>query len=174
MSDDGFMPSPPSPLQVVPGDAPEVSGQVDYFAFDEHYSYTLPDKKSWISFKAMTEGDRRKYLSAVSKEVKVRKGGEMSLQMSTGDDREALLLAAVTGWNLTRNGAPIAFTKAALVDFLAVANPKVLDGLEKEVRKANPWLLADMSLEDIDREIANLQEMRAVKAKEEEKEATFH
>lgn len=144
------------------------SAQADYFGFDETHRAVFPDGVSYLVHRSMNEGARRKFLAASSKDVKIQRGtGDMSLKMAAGEDREALFLATVEGWNLVRAGVPVPFSKSALQDFIAKANPKVLDHVEKQIRTANPWLLADMSVEDIDREIENLNEMRALKVQEE-------
>ena len=51
-----------------------------------------------------------------------------------------------------------------LVDF----PPKIIDALLVDIRKHNPWLMQDMTSEDIQKQIDELEEMLAVKKKEEE------
>ena len=78
-----------------------------------------------------------------------------------------LLQNSITGWNLKRAGEDVPCDKRNLNDFLKFANPTVVDLIEKEVRKFNPWLLTDMTVEEIDKEIASLEEMK-VKLQEQE------
>lgn len=165
--------TPPAHEEDQPAVEPSISGQVDYFAFDESFTCYLPDGKSWIAHKALNEGQRRAYLKQASREVRFRKGGEASTTLDAGEERRALLTAAITGWNLVRGGSPVVFNPANLNRFLEAANPKVLDIIEKDVRLHNPWLLQEMTVEDIDREIEALQEMRAAKVAEDEKEGRF-
>jgi hypothetical protein len=98
-----------------------------------------------------------------------RSSGNARMKMAPGDERHALLEAAITGWNVVRgpDHVPMPFTPANLRVFLDKAPPRVIDLIEKEVRKANPWLLQEMTVEDIDKEIASLEEMREAKLKEE-------
>lgn len=147
--------------------------QADYFGFEETHVVTLPDGISQIHHKTLTEGDRRQYLDAVNREVRLQKTtGDAIMKMQAGQERHVLLAAAIVGWNLVRDGQPVTFSKGSpgstLEQFLTKANPKVIDIIEKDIRKHNPWLMADLSVEDIDQQISELQEMRAVKVKEAE------
>ncbi len=147
--------------------------QADYFGFEETFEVTLPDGLSKIIHKRLTEGDRRNYLDKVNREVRLQKTtGDAIMKMQAGQERHVLLDAAIVGWNLQRAGQPVPFSKGSqgstLAQFLNAADPKVVDIIEKAIRKENPWLMADLSVEDIDQQIAELQEMRDVKVKEEE------
>lgn len=151
------------------GVATHESQQVDYFGFEEILEITLPDGQSKVQHQVLNEGARRKYQNSMNREVKVqRASGDAVLKMAPGDEKVALLKEAIVGWNLIRNGGPVPFNRKNLDDFLDRSNPRVIDLIEKEVRKANPWLQADMSLEDIDREIESLQELRDKKVEEEQ------
>lgn len=150
-------------------DEPSESIQVDYFGFEERHRCYLPDGTSFIEHKTLTEGDRRKYLNKTNRDVRVAKGsGDAIIKMAPGDERAELLKAAITGWNLVRNGEPVGFNVPNLEKFLAAANPRIVDLIEKDIRKHNPWLLAEMTIEDIDREIANLTELRETVEREQE------
>jgi len=145
----------------------------DYFAFDETLTITLPDGVSWIQHKKLNEGARRQYLNKVNRDVTLKRAtGDAIVRMATGDERHALLVQAIVGWNLVKNGQPMPFSKgspgATLEQFLDKTDPSIVDLIEREVRRANPWLLQEMSVEDIDKQIAELQEMRATKMKEEQ------
>jgi hypothetical protein len=135
--------------------------EVDYFAFDETHVLILPDGKQKIFHKALTEGDRRKYLRASNRDVKLQRAtGDAYLKMAPGEDRASLLKSAITGWELTKGGKPFLFTPKALDDMLEQFPPKIIDLIHKDILRVNPWLLGEMTVEDIDREIATLQEQR--------------
>ncbi len=141
----------------------------DYFDTTVEHKVILPDGKQFIVHQELNEGARRKYLNAVNRDVVIQRAtGDARMRMAPGDERHALLEAAITGWNVMKAGTPLPFTPANLRLFLDKAPPRIIDLIEKEVRKANPWLLAEMSVEDIDKEIASLQEMRDTKLREEE------
>lgn len=146
----------------------QVAVQEDYFAFDETHREFLPDGLTYVEHKELTEGDRRKYLNATNRDVRLQKtSGDAIIRMSPGDERKALLKAAVKGWNFLVGGQPLSFNDRNLDKWLEVANPKHIDIVEKAVRKANPWLLAEVSVEELDKEIASLQELRETKIREE-------
>lgn len=141
--------------------------QVDYFAVAEDVKTFLPDGISWVSHKTLMEGDRKKYLASVNRDMKIQKGsGDAILRFAAGEDRTALLRVAITGWNLIRDGQPIQFNTKNLEAFLN-GNVKVLEIIEKAVKKNNDWLTQDMTVEDIDAEIESLQELRAEVAERE-------
>lgn len=147
------------------------SSQHDYFGFREEHTFKLPDGVSWISFMALNEGAKAKFQKESSRDMVLeRQSGNARVKMDQAADRHALIKAAVTGWNLTRGGDPVPFNPIQLNDFLTLADPRVVDKLEVAIRKANPWLLAEMTVEDIDREIENLMEMRKVAQEREQGE----
>jgi hypothetical protein len=142
--------------------------QEDYFAFDIYGRTMFPDGVSYVEHQVMNEGARRKYLNAVNRDVRLeKKTQDAILNMRPGEERTELLKACIVGWNLTRNGQPVPFNMQNLNDFLMRANPSIINLIEKDIRLANPWLLNEMTLEDIDKEIADLQDLRAKKVEEE-------
>ncbi len=144
----------------------------DYFGFEETDRVFLPDHVSYVEHKVLNEGQRRKYLNAVNRDVRIQKAtGDALMRMSPGDERMQLLKTAIVGWNLKRGGQDVPFNDRNLTEFLEKANPRIMDLIEKEIRKANPWLLAELSIEDIDREIQGLTELRERKVEEEEGKA---
>lgn len=166
MEDTLEKPAPWADTATEPTEAPT---PVDYFGFSSTKLYYLPDKVSYVELKVMNEGERRNYANETNREVRFgRNTGEAAIKMKPGDDRMLLLKKAVVGWNLRRGGEPVPFNAGTLQEFLNVTDPKIVDLIEKEIRLMNPWLLAELSLEDMDREIEQLQEMRRKKAEEEE------
>jgi hypothetical protein len=157
-----------------PHQAPQ---QQDYFGFHRTEKYYLPDGVSYIEFKPMNEGEKKNFQDKTSKDLVLERTGGARMSILQGTERHELIKACVVGWNLTRNGEPLpqpteSRGKIHFNDFLTLADPIIVEGLEKEIRKANPWLMAEMKVEDIDREIQNLQEMREVAVKREAGEAS--
>ena len=148
----------------------EESGAVDYFAFEERWTVWLPDGIQFIEHSVLNEGAKRKYQNQQNRDLIIqRQTGDARMKMQPGDERHALLEAAIKGWHLIRAGEPVPFTERNLRDFLDKAPPHIVELIEKDVRKHNPWLLAEMTVEDIDKEIANLEEMKATKLADEGK-----
>lgn len=145
----------------------------DYFGFSEDHKVMLPDGKQFVIHSSMNEGARRKYLNSQNRDVTVeRVTGNAKMKVQQGEERAALLLATITDWSLmskAKDGSfvPMAFTPKNLSDFLAKASPKVIDLIEKDVRKHNPWLMAAATSEDIRAQIKELEEMYDAKVKEE-------
>lgn len=142
----------------------------DYFGFEQTDRVDLPDGKSWVEFKVMDEGGRRQYLNAQNKKVTIRKGsGDAEMELAPGNDKYNLLKLTITNWNLRRgpNREPVPFNKKALDEFLNGSNPRIIDLIHREVTLAHPWLLDQMTVEDIDQEIENLNKMREVVEKRE-------
>jgi hypothetical protein len=150
-------------------EGPVEAVQQDYFGTDVTHKCYLPDGASYIEHKELSEGDRRRYMNATNKDVRIaRQSGDMHLKMAAGDDRYHLLKTAIVGWNLVRQGESVRFTSDKLDRWLAEAPPHIVDIVEKDVRKRNPWLVSDVTIEDIDKQIAELQELREQRVKEEE------
>lgn len=140
----------------------------DYFAFDVEHKVFLPDGKQYVLYKEFNEGQRKKYLNQTNRDVTVsRVTRDMKVKMAPGDERHVLLKTAITGWHVFKGGQEVPFTPRNLEEFLDKAPPRVIDIIETAVRKANAWLLAEMSVEDIQKEIDSLQEMLEAKQKEE-------
>ena len=151
----------------------EVAVQHDYFDFDVTHQEFLPDGISYVEHKELNEGQRSRYLKETNRDVRLQKmTGDAIVRMSPGDERKALLKAAIVGWNFVSAGKPVKFDDRNLDKWLTVANPRHVDIVEKAVRKANPWLLNDASIEDLEKEAADLQELIETKSKEEAGKAT--
>jgi hypothetical protein len=157
------------------GVAADETVQVDYFGFEETEHVFLPDGKSHVTIQALNEGGRRRYLNRVNREVKIAKQtGDAIMQLANGDERRILLAEAIVGWNLVRRNKndgtvqPLIFNEAKLNDFLTTANPKVIDIIDKAVRAQNPWLMADVTLEDLLKQKDELEEQIEKKRAEEE------
>jgi hypothetical protein len=149
----------------------------DYFGFDERHVFFFPDGKQYIEYQAMNEGARAKFQKSTNKDVVVeRASGNARMKVDPASERQELLKVSVTGWHLMRRNdagkfQPVPFSKGSpgstFEQWLAVANPKIVEQLEIAVRKANPWLLADQSSEEIRREIETLEEAFAAAVKRE-------
>jgi hypothetical protein len=156
------------------GERTEDYVEPDYFGVDDTVNVMLPKSRTqYVTIKAFTEGDRRKYLDRTNRDVKLDKTGQAAMKMTPGSDRYELLKIAVVDWNLMRGGAPFKFGPRELDSFLEVTSPSTVDHIVKEVHKLNPWLLSEMSVEDIENEIANLEEMLEAKKKEEALQSQF-
>jgi len=155
----------------------------DYFGFEKTEVFTLPDGKQQIFFQVMNEGQKTRFQQKTNRDIHVnRNSQDMRIKADPAGERQALIESSVTGWSLKKkvNGqwvdAPFSNNGTPgdeLHKWLANANPKIVEDLEDAIRKANPWLQADMSVEQIDEEMQRLADLRAEVVKKNEKEAAF-
>jgi hypothetical protein len=147
----------------------EFAGYIDYFGFDETKKYVLPDGKQYIEFKILNEGARVKYEARTSRDVKFnRRTDDAAIKVNAGEDRHALIEESVTNWYMVRRNdrgwEPVPFSKgskgATFSQWLERADPRIVNDLYNEIRKANPWLTDEMTVEMIDDQIQQLKEMR--------------
>lgn len=142
--------------------------QQDYFGFSATEKFYFPDKVTYIEFTKMNEGQKKTFQDKTSKDLVLeRTSGNARMSVLQGTERHELIKSCVVGWNLVRGGQPVPFNRVALDDFLQLANPVLVEDLEKAIRKANPWLLGDMKSEDIRKQISDLEEMLEVQLKRE-------
>lgn len=145
----------------------------DYFGFSEDHKVVLPDGQSYIIHSTLNEGARRQFLNNQNRDITVEKvTGNAKIKVMQGEERFALLSAAITGWSLMSKNkvgdlSPVPFTTQKLREFLEKAPPQIIDIIEKDVRKKNPWLLGAVTSDDIREQIKELQEMLDAKIEEE-------
>lgn len=148
---------------------------VNYFAFSVVEKWFFPDGNQWIAFKIMSEGDKAAFQRLTSRDVKVnRNSGDASFPVDAAGERHTLIKTSVVDWYIFApnpySGEPeqVPFslsdtrhpTGMNLEKWLKLANPKLVEELEYTIRKANPWMQADMTIEEIDKEIERLQDLR--------------
>lgn len=157
------------------------AGYGDYFGFDERDKWYFPDGKQWIEYKKLNEGERAKFLKATRSDVHLnQRTQEARIPFDQSRDRKELLLQSVTDWHVVRFYEQHGVRKAMVLPFpgnktaggdlgkwIDAADPALLANLEKAIRKVNPWLLNEMTTEQIDKEIADLQELREAAEKRE-------
>lgn len=145
----------------------------DYFGFGQTNKWYFPDRKQYIEFQVMNEGQRKEFQKLTNRDIKVNRATQdATLKADPAEERHALITTSVVGWNLRRRNAQgameaVAFSKSGpqtrgpgtLEQWLAVADPKLVDDLEFEIRKSNPWMQSEMGSEDIRKELDRLQEL---------------
>lgn len=130
----------------------------------------LPEEyKQYIEFKGMDEGARSRYQKATNKGVVIeRSTNNARMGVDPAGDRKALFEASVQDWRLAQNGNLIPFKMHTFRQWAETANPKLIDELETAIRKANPWMVNEMSSQAIRDEINSLEEQyKEAKAREE-------
>lgn len=139
----------------------------DYWGFSDTIRHVLPDGKQSVVIKRMNEGARALYQKEIRSDVTISRGtGDARIKSDSSAERHSLIRSSIVGWTFYRKDAVTGkvfereFDSKALNEFLKVADPAVIDDIEKACRKANPWLTADVTVEDIDAEIESLQQQR--------------
>jgi hypothetical protein len=150
----------------------------DYFGFEETKRWYFPDGKQYIEFKVMTEGDKAKFQKATNRDIKLsRNTGDATIQADPATERHALIDTCVVNWFVFQGTKQVTFSNAGpgstFQQWLSKANPKFVEDLEWAIRRENPWLQADMTIEEIDKEIKRLYDLRAdIEAREAAKAAS--
>lgn len=139
----------------------------DYFGFEERTNFYLSDNKQYFVLSKMNEGARARFQKETRTDAKFsRRTDDVTISADPAAERHALIKACVVDWNLYRKDPrtgkylQVPFSTNTLGQFLNSADPKVVDELEKACRDFNPWLLSELTVEAIDKEIARLNEQR--------------
>lgn len=146
---------------------------VNYYGGDVTDRYEFPDGVQWVEVKEFTEGDRRKYLMAINKDIRVeRQSGNAYLHNTAGVDRYELLQIAIIDWNLYKPDSEgkmnlVKYNQHELRIFLQQGKPSLFEKIELKVRALNPWLMQDLTIEQIDEQIEQLQETKEIMLREE-------
>lgn len=145
--------------------APESNQQqeqvpADYWGTDETHRHYLPDGIQYFEFSIMNEGAKAKFQRLTNQDLTIGRDNTAKVRMDPANERHTLIKTSVTGWHLFKDGKEVRFDNSKLEQWLSVAPPKLVEDLEFAIRKANPWLQADMTVEEIDKEIARLEELR--------------
>jgi hypothetical protein len=152
--------------------------QDDYFGLDHHENFLFPDGVSYVTIKKLNEGDRKSYVNQSNRRLAIKRAtGDAEMSMAPGDEKHNLLEKAIVGWNLARRGdngqmQPVPFNNGTLKQFLIKANPKLIDDIEAFIHRLNPWLDSDATIEELEKEIAQLTEVLERKRAEEEGKGT--
>lgn len=142
----------------------------DYFGFAETRTFYFPDGKTFITYEVMNEGAKAAFQKLTNRDITLERTTQNArIKVDPASERHQLIVQSATGWNLHRRNAkgamePVPFSKgspgAMLEQWLAVTNPKLVEDLELAIRRANPWLQADMTVEQVDEEMDRLRDLR--------------
>ncbi|QEM40903.1 MAG: tail assembly chaperone [Phage AS32] len=145
---------------------PEVEAVANYWGTDEKHKHYLPDGIQYFEFKIMNEGDKSKFQKLTNSDLVVGRDQTAKVKMDPVAERHTLIETSVTDWNLympKKDGSGMeqaTFNSTMLKNWLQVAPPKIVEDLEFAIRKANPWMQAEQTVEMIDEEIERLYELR--------------
>lgn len=168
------------------GISPTQEIYIDVWGYHDIKRWYFPGQESvpeqnrlYLKVQKMTEGVRQKYQKATNAKVTILKqNSNAEMGVDPARDREQLILKSVTGWYMRRPGAgggfhEVEYTDRAFREWFDGANPAHIEDLEKFIRDINPWMLDEVTLEAIDKEIDRLQEQREEVARRQEEKVTF-
>lgn len=170
----------PIPGESLPSVAEDIyAGYQDYFGGSNSEKWYFPDGKQYIEFQPMNEGQRAKYESSTSRDVRFnRRTDDAAIRMDAASDRRQLVMSSVTGWHVAKRSGnslePVPFSMgtpgSTFNQWYDKANPKLINSLVDAIRKANPWMTDDMTSEMIREEIKRLEELLTTVEEREAKE----
>jgi hypothetical protein len=132
----------------------------DYWGTDEKHEFYLPDGKQYFVFQIMDEGAKARFQRKTNQDISIGRDNTAKVRMDPASERHTLIKESVVDWYLYKDGRPVAFDNGKLEKWLSVAPPKIVEDLELAIRKANPWMQAEMTVEMIDEQIRNLEDLR--------------
>ena len=151
----------------VPATVTQMPTRLNIFGQISTTKVPLGDGVSYVEVQKMTGGMRDRYEGQSSRPLKVSREGEAEVKMDASIERRALLDICIVGWDIYVNGDPWPFNDANKRRFLADAPVELIDEVEKAARELNPWLLDEVTVEALDKQIAELTELRDRKLEEE-------
>lgn len=108
-------------IAAVGDDVPQI---VDYFSARTTEWLTLPDGVQRVEVGTLNEGERRRYLNKVNRDMSMNtRDKTIKMQSAVGDDQAELLRIAIKDWVVYRTGRdgkpePLPFTNNALNEAL--------------------------------------------------------
>jgi hypothetical protein len=152
----------------------------NYWGVDETFKFWLPDNKQYFEIRPMDEGRKVKFQKMTNKAVRMnQRTEEASFDIDPAEERHTLIKESTVSWLIMQRDETGGWSeypcppstdtrfKRSLEQLLDKFNPKVVQDLEFFIRQKNPWMQSDMTVEDIDKELDRLQQMRRDKVRQE-------
>lgn len=157
--------------------ADDFAGFEDYWGTDETVNVYLPDGKQFFVVQPMNEGAKAKFQKLTSKSILLKQGsGDAAIDVDPAGERHTLIKNSVVNWHLFQRvdgeWVPQPFSTRALDMWLDKAPPKAVEHIEHQIRLVNPWLQAEMTVEEIDKELERLYDLRKQVAEREQGEGS--
>lgn len=171
--------------QQLPGQTAGDAIYENYWGVDETYRFMLPDDKQYFEIRPMDEGRKVQFQKLTNKAVRMnQRTEEASFDIDPAEERWTLIKESVIGYHIMQPSPDGTWSeypcppytdprfRRSLEQLLEKFNPKIVQDLEFFIRQKNPWMQADMAVEDIDKEIDRLQQMRRDKVNQESGEGS--
>lgn len=145
----------------------------NYWGVDETFKFYLPDGKQFFEIKPMNEGAKSKFQKITNKGVRMnQRTQDATIDVDPANERHTLIKESVVSFFIMQKGPDGSWSeypcppagdsrfKNSLQMLLDQFNPKAIQDLEFFIRTKNPWMQADMDVEQIDEEIDRLTQLR--------------
>lgn len=155
------------------GVAPKQEIYIDVWGYHDTKNWYFPGQDSipeanrmYLVVQKMTEGLRQKYQKATNAKVTIlRENSNAEMGVDPARDRRELIMKSVTNWHVLREGPgnqwhPVGYSTRAFEEWFDGADPAHVEDLEKFIRDINPWMLDEVTVEAIDKEIERLKTQR--------------
>jgi hypothetical protein len=165
-------------IKVAEGGEVEQVMYEDYWGSDQTTTFYMPDGKQYFEIKKMNEGDRAKYQREAGMQMTAqRKTGDTKIDIDQAQDRMALITNSVINWHIVKKDpnnefVPLLFNKQVLRQWVTETGPNFVDNLVQAIRKFNPFLQEDLSVEDLIKQRDEVDEL-LVLARQREAEKDF-
>jgi hypothetical protein len=147
----------------------------DYWGVNETFKFMLPDGKQFFEVRPLDEGGKSRFQKKTNKGLRLnQRTQDAHIDVDPSDERHTLIKESVVSFFIMQKD-PItgAFSqlpcppdpesrpfKQALDSILTKFNPKAIQDLEFFIRTKNPWLQADMTIEQIEEEEDRLAQLK--------------
>lgn len=157
------------------GHAVEDKVEYDFFGFASEERWYFPgqdklpaDERQYFIVSKMNEGKKAEYQSKTTNDVRIqRTTGDARFRMDPSTERHTLINLSVTGARVKVRGKNTGELewhsgdhRQLLKKWLDNGNPDHVQKLEKFIRELNPWMASEMEVEEIDKEIERLEELK--------------
>lgn len=144
----------------------QVEEYENYWGVEETYKFFLPDNKQYFEVKPMDEGAKTRFQKMTNKGIRMnQRSQEATIDVDPSDERHTLITQSVVSWRIMQKDKDGRWSELPCPDddgrrrrilsdtILDKFNPKAIQDLEFFIRTKNPWMQADMDLDQMNEEM---------------------
>lgn len=137
----------------------------DYWGVQETFVFELPDGKQFFEIKPMDEGAKTRFQKLTNKGIRMnQRSQEAHLDIDPSDERHTLIQESLVNWRIMQRSADGTWSELPCPENESLRkrvirenfageharfNPKIVQELEFFIRTKNPWMQAEMDLEEL-------------------------
>jgi hypothetical protein len=133
----------------------------------EAQRWYFPDGVQYLEWIPLNHGGRAAYQRATQVDMNIdHRSKDVKIKGNLGADVDALVNLCTIDWKMFRGGQQVTFSRgvdspgALLNQWLKQADPALVDRYVQVLRRANPWLTSELTVEEIDQQIEDLKALR--------------